>query len=115
MMKHPPVRCCSAGGLLPRWPHDLELGTAGVVSSAPLGGPMRQVAITHEPIVPAIDGQPPGFVVACLDCEFACDAHGLDAEDAVQSVVPTHASGQHRMIARPVSYAEHPLYERPGG
>ena len=77
---------------------------------------MRQVAITHEPIVPAIDGQPPAFVVVCLEarCEFACDAHGLDAEDAVASVAPTHAAGHH-LLAHRVDYTAHPLYQKVGG
>ena len=94
---------------------------------------MRQVAITHEPIVPAIDGQPPAFVVACLEsgCGFAVDAHGLDANDAIASVAPSHAEG-HRLVARAVDYAApvfgpthvlgrpveqepHPLYRKVGG
>ena len=68
------------------------------------------------PITPAIEGRPPGYVVACLEtgCGFACDAHGLDADDAVKSVAVAHAEGKHRLIARAVDYRAHPLYDRTG-
>jgi hypothetical protein len=68
---------------------------------------------THEPIVPMQDGRPPAFVVVCLTdgCDFAHDAHGLTAEDAVKSVAPTHASG-HQLIARSVDYTAG--WRRPG-
>ena len=56
-----------------------------------------------EPIVPAKEGRPPAFVVACLDCEFSHDAHGLTAEDAVKSIAPSHQT-THRLIARSVDY-----------
>ena len=79
---------------------------------------MTQHPQQHEPIVPMKDGKPPGFVVACLDCEFSHDAHGLTAEDAVKAIAPAHQTG-HRLIARPVDYttgwgpqgtAPHPIY-----
>lgn len=64
----------------------------------------------HEPIVPAKDGKPPAWVVACLDCGFAHDAHGLDANDAIASLAAAHQPG-HRLIARPIDYTDHPLYQ----
>lgn len=71
---------------------------------------MRQRHVEHEPITPAKDHMPPNFVVACLDCGFSVDAHGLAADDAVLSVSPWHAAG-HQLIARAVDYSEHPLYK----
>ena len=68
----------------------------------------RLVTTAQEPITPAKDGLPPCWVVACLDCSFAHDAHGLMAEDAIATVARTHAP-DHRLIARAVDYA-HPTY-----
>lgn len=70
---------------------------------------MRQRRGLHVPITPKVGGRVPAFVVACLDCPFCVDAHGQDAEEAVLSVAPSHQAG-HRLIARDVNYAEHPLY-----
>jgi len=66
------------------------------------------------PITPAVEGKPPGWVVACLEagCGFACDAHALTADDAVQAVAATHAEGRHKMIGRAVDYSTHPLYSK---
>jgi len=73
-------------------------------------------AHTHEPIVPAKDGRPPGFVVSCLDCGWAHDAHGDTGPDAIASVSSQHEPG-HRLTARSVDYSArgrttgpHPLY-----
>lgn len=65
----------------------------------------------QEPIVPAKDGQPPAWVVSCLDCGFAHDAHGLTAGDAVKAIAPNHQDG-HRLIARSIDYTAG--WERPG-
>jgi hypothetical protein len=65
----------------------------------------------HEPITPAQGGRPPAWVVACLDCPFACDAHGLNAEDAVKAIAPIHER-THRLIARAVDYTQG--WSRPG-
>jgi len=74
----------------------------------------------YDAITPLKDGQPPGFIVACLDCDFGVDAHALTAEDAVKAVAPTHDE-RHHLIARPVDYTKghgpkqsepHPLYRR---
>lgn len=65
--------------------------------------------VRHEPVVPSRDGTPPAYVVACLDCGFAHDAHGLTAEDAVKAIAPSHEPGHH-LIARAVDYSTHPLY-----
>jgi len=91
----------------------------------------RPVPVAHEPIVPAKDGAPPNFVVSCLECGFAHDAHALTAEDAVQAITATHAEGKHKMIASAVDYTKgwthpgqplagiparegpHPMYGRP--
>jgi len=54
-------------------------------------------------------------VVACVECTFSHDAHGIDADDAIKAVAPTHAEGKHKMVARAVDYSAHPLYERRGG
>lgn len=81
---------------------------------------MKRREILSEPITPLKDGQPPGFIVACLDCDFGVDAHGLTAEDAVKAVAPTHQKGHH-LIATHVDYTTghgpnkkdpHPLYGR---
>jgi len=81
---------------------------------------MKRREILSEPITPAIGGKPPGFIVACLDCEFAVDAHGLATEDAVKAVAPTHET-THHLIGRPVDYLKghgptktdpHPIYGR---
>jgi len=66
------------------------------------------------PIVPAVDGQAPAWVVACLEigCGFAHDAHALTAEDAVEAIAATHAEGKHKMIAKAVDYTAHPLYAK---
>ncbi len=72
----------------------------------------------HEPITPMRAGQPPTWVVACLDCGFSVDEYGQTAEDALQSVAPRHEAS-HALIARPVDYTTgygehkdepHPLY-----
>ncbi len=94
---------------------------------------MRRAGVVHEPVTPPIDGQPPAFVVACLEsgCGFAVDAHGLDANDAIASVAPSHAEGHHliaravdytapvfgptHVLGRPVPQEPHPLYCKPGG
>ncbi len=57
------------------------------------------------PIVPLKDGSPPGWIVACLDCGFAHDAHGLSANDAVLSIAPSHEP-DHRLVARPIDYTQ---------
>ena len=71
-----------------------------------------------EPITPMEGGKPPGWVVMCLDCGFACDAHGLTGEDAVKAVAPRHES-THKLVAQAVNYLvgfgpqkdqPHPLY-----
>ena len=64
--------------------------------------------------MPAVEGKPPGWVVACLEagCGFACDAHALTADDAVQAEAATHAEGRHKMIGRAVDYSTHPLYSK---
>lgn len=81
---------------------------------------MKRREILSEPITPAIGGKPPGFIVACLDCDFGVDAHALTAEDAVKTVAPQHEK-THHLIAQPVSYTTgygpdkkdpHPLYGR---
>lgn len=81
---------------------------------------MKRRDILSEPITPTVAGKPPQFIVACLDCEFSVDAHGLSEEDAVKAVAPSHAAA-HRLIARPVDYTvgygpdksqPHPLYGR---
>lgn len=73
---------------------------------------------SYEPVTTPVDGKPPGFIVACLDCDFGVDTHALTAEDAVKAVAPTHET-RHRLIARPVDYTTghgpeksepHPLY-----
>lgn len=71
-------------------------------------------ADTHrqEPITSPKSGAPPAWVVACLDCSYSVDEHGLTGEDAVQTVNPRHAGGTHRLIARAVDYTAHPLYRR---
>ena len=72
----------------------------------------------QEAITPRRDGKPPAFVVACLDCGFSCDEHGIGADDAVKAVAPRHAV-DHKLVARPVDYTKgygpdkrdaHPLY-----
>ena len=65
----------------------------------------------HEPIVPMRDGQAPGWVVRCRDCDFAHDAHGTTAAEAVNAVRPTHAPG-HFLYAQMVTYTDHPLYPK---
>ena len=74
--------------------------------------------IESAPIVPLRNGQPPAWVVSCLDCGFSHDAHGLSADDAVRAIAPTHQEG-HKLIARAVDYTTgygggrtrpHPLY-----
>jgi hypothetical protein len=72
-------------------------------------GPLRDT--TNLPIVPAQDGKGPAWIVVCLDCPFAHDAHALSGEDAVQAIAPTHER-THRLIARAVDYTDHPLYRR---
>ena len=81
---------------------------------------MKRREILSEPITPAVDGKPPAYIVACLECEFSVDAHALTAEDAVKAVAPSHAP-THHLIARAVDYtqgygldktAPHPLYGR---
>jgi len=81
---------------------------------------MKRREILSGPITPAVDGKPPGFVVACLDCEFGVDAHALTAEDAVKTVAPTHEK-THHLVARRENYTTgygpqktdpHPLYGR---
>ena len=81
---------------------------------------MRGRESLHDPITPEKGGKPPGFIVACLDCEFSVDAHGLTAEDAVKAVAPRHEESHH-LIARPVNYTTgygadkkdpHPLYRK---
>lgn len=77
----------------------------------------------------AREGVPPGWVVSCLDCPFSHDAHGLDANDAISTIAPSHQRG-HRLHAQPIDYSEgwprdgrplagvppsvggHPLYHR---
>lgn len=80
----------------------------------------RARQIRYDPITPMRDGQPPGFVVSCLECGFSVDAHGATASDAVQAVAPSHDS-RHHLIAQPVNYQTgygsaatdpHPLYRR---
>lgn len=75
---------------------------------------------SYEPLTPLKDGKPPGFIVACLDCDFGVDAHGLTAEDAVKAVALTHENSHH-LIARSVKYTTgygtdkteaHPLYRQ---
>jgi len=75
----------------------------------------------HEPIVPAQNGQAPGWIVRCVEtgCGFAVDAHGRTAEAAVASIAPTHAA-DHVLTAEAARYHEpiwgpngnqlHPLY-----
>ncbi|MES2211513.1 MAG: hypothetical protein V4515_15215 [Chloroflexota bacterium] len=72
---------------------------------------MKPRQFTSEPIVPLKNGQPPQWVVACLDCGFAHDAHGRSAWDAIASVAPNHQA-DHKLIAREVNYTaeSHPLY-----
>lgn len=76
------------------------------------------------PITPMKDGQPPGFVVSCLECTYAHDVHAETAEAAAAEIVARHANGKHRMTANPTRYHEpiwgrdknirHPMYF-PGG
>ena len=81
---------------------------------------MKRREILSEPITPAVGGKPPGFIVACLDCDFGVDAHALTAEDAVKAIAPTHET-THHLIATSVDYTKgygpdkkdpHPLYGR---
>lgn len=75
----------------------------------------------YEPVTPALDGRPPGWIVACADCTFRHDAHGDTSEAAVASIT-SHAS-DHHLSASPIDYTApawgkdrnqpHPLY--PGG
>lgn len=65
----------------------------------------------HEPITPTKDGQAPAWVVACLDCDWAADAHGLTSEDAVKAMTSVHQAG-HRLVARSIDYSEG--WQRPG-
>lgn len=76
--------------------------------------------VTHQPLTPRRDGQPPRFVVSCLDCGFSRDAHGQDAGDAVLAVAPSH-DRTHRLTAQPTDYTTgygeqgtdpHPLYTK---
>lgn len=73
--------------------------------------------VEHEPIVPVRDGKTPTWVVSCLDCAFSHDAHGAEAQDAIDSIAPRHQAG-HKLIARSINYDEgwptsgHPLYHR---
>ncbi len=86
--------------------------------------PTRGVEVESLPVTPALpDGTPPGWVVMCLSCGFAVDAHGAAADDAVKAVAPVHEPG-HRLIATAVDYTQgmgektdqaHPLYRRSGG
>lgn len=78
----------------------------------------RARQVQSGPIVPLKDGQPPAWVVACLDCGFSHDAHGRSADDAVKAVAPSHEPG-HKLIARAINYESgwgedgtkpHPLY-----
>jgi hypothetical protein len=63
----------------------------------------------HGPVTPPKDGQPPGWIVMCLDCGFSVDAHGASAPDAIQSVGPRHER-THKLIATAADYAAHPRY-----
>jgi hypothetical protein len=74
--------------------------------------------IQSAPIVPLKAGQPPAWVVMCLDCGWSHDAHGLGADDAVKALAPQHQEGHH-LIARAIDYTTgwgpernqpHPLY-----
>lgn len=91
--------------------------------------PGRPRHVKHEPIVAAQKGQPPAWVVSCLDCQFSHDAHGLDGAEAISTIAPTHQRG-HRLVAQSIDYGEgwsrdgrplagvppsvggHPLYHR---
>ena len=73
----------------------------------------------HEPIEPLREGQPPGWIVSCLDCSFSHDEHGLTASDAIMACAARHENG-HKMIARAMDYTTgygehrdepHPLYQ----
>lgn len=68
--------------------------------------PGRPRHTRHAPVVPKVDGSTPGWVIVCLDCpDFAHDAHGLTAEDAVKAFAPRHQRG-HRLTAQSVNYDE---------
>lgn len=81
---------------------------------------MKARELHQEPITPLDDGKAPTWVVACLDCEFSCDAHGISGDDAVVAIAERHQKG-HRLIARQIDYSTgygrnfdepHPLYHQ---
>ena len=68
-----------------------------------------------EPITPAREGTPPGWVVRCLECTFAHDVHASTVQEALDQGRALHPS--HRgLMAQAVDYttgyktAPHPLY-----
>lgn len=74
--------------------------------------------VGHEPIVAKRGTTPPEWVVSCLDCGFSVDAHGVDGEEAVRAVAPSH-DRRHTLLAVAMDYTTgygpegtdpHPLY-----
>ena len=74
--------------------------------------------IEPGPIVPLKDGQPPSWVVRCLDCSWAHDAHGRSAAEALAAIGLQHQPG-HRLTAQEIDYGTgwgpagdkpHPMY-----
>lgn len=72
---------------------------------------MPAFPLKMEPLVPRVDGRPPGWLVTCTACpSFAMPIHAQDADSAVQQMVARHQPG-HALTATAVDYSEHPLYK----